>query len=225
MTREKRRHKRVQVNVPVIINRSIKARVVDLSESGVFVETVSPMEKDSALVIQFVDGDAKMLYGAIVRQSTIRKGSFYGFGAELRSLTPDHKEFVRTLIETGIKIESENRAPVILLVDGDETSRVIYGKVINKGGYYVITRDTFSDILAVFDHYKPVTVVVDYTDDTIRAVKSIRERDSKVPIVILSRLPHVPMEQLEGLDVQLCPKYTMPPTKFVTEVLHRRLHK
>lgn len=223
MAEEKRRHRRVQVNVPVTINRSVKARVADLSESGVFIETPVPMEEGAALVIQFDEGDGKMLFGAIVRQSSRKKGSAYGFGAELGSLTPDHKSFVRAIIEAVTKYKSRTEAPVILLIDEDATTRFIYGKVLREGGFNVITRETFSDISVVFSHYHPVAVVLDYTDDTIGAVKSIRKSDGKIPIIILSRLPHVPIERFEGLDVKHFPKYRMTPVKFMNDVLRKIL--
>ncbi len=223
MTEEKRRHRRIQVDVPVTINRSLKARVVDLSQSGVFIETLAPMETGAALVIQFDEGDRKMLFGAIVRQSTRKKGRVYGFGAELGSLTPDHKEFVRALIETITKTKSANEAPVILMIDEDATSRFTYGKVMHEGGYDVITRDTFNDMSVVFSQYNPVAVVFDYTEDTFDAVKAIRENDKKVPIVILSRLPHIPLEKFAGLDVKHCPKYVMSPEKLFNEVLSKFL--
>jgi len=223
MTEEKRRHKRVQVNVPVTINRSLKARVVDLCESGVFIETPGLMEKGAALVIQFDEDVRKMLFGAIVRQSNRKKGRVYGFGAELGSLTPDHKEFVRTLIETVTTTKTENGAPIILMIDRDSTARFTYGKVMHEGGYDVITREAFSDILVVFGQYSPVALVLDYTEDTLGAVKSIRETNKKVPIVILSRLPHVPLEKFAGLNVKHCPKYIMTPEQFLNELIRKLL--
>jgi len=223
LVEEKRRHRRVQLNVPVTINRSVTARVVDLSESGVFVETSEPIEKGAALVIQFKEGAVRMVFGAIVRQSNRKKGGVYGFGAELGSLTPDHKEFVSAIIENVVKGNPRSEAPVILLIDGDVTSRFIYGKVLREGGCDVITRETFSDISVVFSHYNPAVVVLDYTEDAIGAVKSIRKSGAKIPIIILSRLPHVPMEKFEGLDVKHFPKYKMTPAKFFNDVLRKML--
>jgi hypothetical protein len=205
--------------VPITINRSLKARVVDLSESGVFVETTEPMGIGTALVIQFDEGDREMLFGAVVRQSNRKKRRVYGLSAEFGSLTSDHKEFVRALIETISEIKSGNEAPVILMIDGDATSRDTYGKVMREEGYNVITKETSRDISVVFGQYNPVVVMFDYAEDTVGAVKSIRESNKKVPILILSRLPHVPIEKFVGLDVKHCPKYRMPPEKFLIEVL------
>jgi len=223
MTVEKRRHKRMQVSLPITINRSLKAHVVDLSESGVFVETTEPMGTGAALVIQFDEDDREMRFGAIVRQSNRKKGRVYGFGAEFWSMTPDHKEFVRALIETITKIKSDTGAPVILMIDRDATSRDTYGKVMSEEGYDVIERNTFGDISDVFNQVKPVAVVFDYTEDTVGAVKSIRKINKTVPIVILSRLSRVPIEKFLGLDVKHCPKYMMPPKKFLNEILHKIL--
>jgi CheY-like chemotaxis protein len=223
MTEEKRRHKRMRVDIPITINRSLKARVVNLSDSGFFVETLKPMEIGAALVIQFDEVDRKMMFGAIVRQSNRKKRGAYGFGAELGSLTPDHKAFMRALIESIMKIKSENPEPVILMIDKNATSRFTYGEVIREEGYVVITRETFKDISVVFGQYMPVAIVCDYTEDTFEAVKSIREINEKVPIVILSRVSHIPIEKFAGLDVKHCPKYIMPPEKFFNEVLLKLL--
>jgi hypothetical protein len=223
MTEEKRRHRRLQVSLPITINRSLKAHVIDLSESGVFVEATEPMGIGAALVIQFDEGDREMLFGAIVRQANKKKGRVYGFSAEFGSLTPDRKEFVRALIETITKMESDTGAPVILMIDGDATSRDTYAKVMREEGYDVITRETFKDISVVVGQCNPVAVMFDYTEDTVAAVKSIREKKKKVPIVILSRLPHLPIEKFVGLDVKHCPKYRMPPEKFLKEVLRNLL--
>jgi hypothetical protein len=223
MAEEKRRHRRMQVSLPITINRSLKAHVIDLSESGVFVEATEPMGIGAALVIQFDEGDREMLFGAVVRQSNKKKGRVYGFSAEFGILTPDHKEFVRALIETITKTKSDTGAPVILMIDGDATSRDTYGKVMHEEGYDVITRETFKDISVVVGQCNPVAVMFDYTEDTVAAVKSIREKKKKVPIVILSRLPHLPIEKFVGLDVKHCPKYRMPPEKFLKEVLRNLL--
>jgi len=223
MTEEKRRHRRLQVRLPITINRSLKAHVIDLSESGVFIEATEPMGIGAALVIQFDEGDREMLFGAIVRQSNKKKGRVYGFSAEFGSLTPERKEFVRALIESITNIESGKGTPVILMIDGDATSRDTYGKVMRKEGYDVITKETFKDISVVFGQCKPVAVMFDYTEDTVGAVKSIRENNKKVPIVILSRLSYLPIEKFVGLDVKHCPKYMMHPKEFLKEVLHKIL--
>jgi hypothetical protein len=197
--------------------------VIDLSESGVFIEATEPMGIGAALVIQFDEGNREMLFGAVVRQSNKKKGRVYGFSAEFGILTPDHKEFVHALIETIAKIKSDTEAPVILMIDGDATSRDTYGKVMREEGYDVITRETFKDISVVFGQCNPVAVMFDYTEDTVGAVKSIRENNKKVPIVILSRLSYLPIEKFVGLDVKHCPKYMMHPKEFLKEVLHKIL--
>ncbi|HMK60457.1 MAG TPA: PilZ domain-containing protein [Dissulfurispiraceae bacterium] len=220
MAEEKRRHKRVQVSVPVTINRSIRGQVVDLSESGVFIESMAPMEKGAALVIQFDNSEKKMLFGAVVRQSTRKKGRSYGFGAELGSLTPDHKSFLRALIDA-FSYAVSDELPIILLIDGDMTSRFIFAKVIREGGYNIITRETFSDIDVIFEHHNPAAVVLDYTEQTLNAVKMIRGIDDIIPIVILSKLPHIPMEQFMSLNVKHCPKYNITPLKFVSDILRK----
>ena len=213
----------MQVSVPITINRSLKACVADLSESGVFVEATEPMGKGAALVIQFDEHNRKMLFGAIVRQSNRKKGRVYGFAAEFGNQTSDHKEFVRALIETITKTKSDTGAPVILMIDGDATSHEIYGKVMCEEGYDVITSKSFRDISVVFGQYNPVAVVFDYTEDTIGAVKSIRKSNGKVPIVILSSIPHVLIQKFIGLDVKHCPKYMMHPKQVLKEVLRKIL--
>ncbi|HMK57255.1 MAG TPA: PilZ domain-containing protein [Dissulfurispiraceae bacterium] len=220
MADEKRRHKRVRVSVPVTINRAVRGKVVDLSESGVFIETVAPMEKGAALVIQFDNSERKMLFGAVVRQSTRKKGRSFGFGAELGNLTPDHRSFLRALIDA-VSYEPAVDLPIILLIDEDMTSRFIFTKVIREGGYNVITREDFSDLLVVFEHHNPAAVVMDYTDETLRAAKSIRGIDEKIPIIILSKLPHIPIEKFIDLDIKHYPKYKVTPLKFVNDVLRK----
>jgi len=221
VTVEKRRHRRIQVSIPITINRSLKARVVDISESGVFVEATEPIGTSTALVIQFDEGDSEMLFGAIVRHANKKKGRVYGFSAEFGSLTSDHKELVHALIETINIIKSDTGAPIIIMIDGDATTRDTYGKVMRDEGYDVITRETVRDISVVFGQCDPVGMMIDYTEDTIEAVKAIRGKNKKVPIVIISRLPQMPIEKFVGLDVNYCPKYLMPPEKFLKAVLRR----
>jgi len=83
---ERRKHRRLRVDI------SIEARIVDICESGILVET-SLMLKKGTFITVTIDG---LQFTAIVRHETGgSKGDFRGFGAEFQMLTAEHNDKIR----------------------------------------------------------------------------------------------------------------------------------
>ena len=86
---ERRKHRRLRVDI------SIEARIVDICESGILVET-SLMLKKGTFITVTIDG---LQFTAIVRHETGgSKGDFRGFGAEFQMLTAEHNDKIRKIM-------------------------------------------------------------------------------------------------------------------------------
>jgi len=209
--RESRRHRRVRVDI------SIEARIIDISESGILVET-NLMPKKGTFIAVTIDG---LQFGAIVRHEICGiQGACRGFGAEFQMLTAEHNEKIRKIMtrnpgkkEQGNTSTNETLSSIIL-VDGDSISRMIYGNRLGKGGFDVIAVSSFDNVLEMLRQGSVAAVVCDYERDTLKAIEVIRKNHAELAICVLSRRSDVPLEQLEKAGVTYKSKALTSPEKF-----------
>jgi CheY-like chemotaxis protein len=208
---ERRRHRRQRVDI------SIEARIIDISESGILVET-NLMPKKGTLVTVTIDG---LQFGAIVRHEIAgRKSNSRGFGAEFQMLTVEHNEKIRKVMtripkkKEDRRIRSKETPSSIILVDGDSMSRMIYGNRLGKGGFNVIAVPSFHNIHEMLQQGGIAAVVCDYTSDTIKEIELIRKNHAELAICVLSLRGDASLEQLKKLRVTYKSKALINPEKF-----------
>ncbi len=89
----------------------IFGNILNLSESGVFVETNDPVEPGTTLDLELIlpgSRDLLLIKGKVARQHKLAGKVRYGLGVQFRELDPTS----RTAIQSYIERESESRQPV-----------------------------------------------------------------------------------------------------------------
>jgi len=218
---ERRKHRRLRVDI------SIEARIVDICESGILVET-SLMLKKGTFITVTIDG---LQFTAIVRHETGgSKGDFRGFGAEFQMLTAEHNDKIRKIMTRNPVGKGEGttatKGPLstIILVDDDPISRMMYRNRMEKGGFHVIAVSSFNNVEEMLLQGNVAAVVCDYASDTLKTIELLRKRHADLIICVLTLRGDVPLEQLQKLGVTYRSKALNSPEKFFN-YLEQLLHK
>ena len=218
---ERRKHRRRRVDI------SIEARIIDICESGILVETNLMLKKGTFITVT-IDG---LQFTAIVRHETgVGKDDFHGFGAEFQMLTAEHNEKIRKImaLDQGAKEKrtAATKEPLssIILVDEDSISRMMYRTRLEKGGFDVIVMSSFNNVEEMLLQGNVAAVVCDYTSDTLKAIEVLRKNHAELVICVLSLRGNVPLERLEKLGVTYKSKALNSPEKFFN-YLEQLLHK
>ena len=218
---ERRKHRRLRVDI------SIEARIIDICESGILVETTLMLKKGTFMTVT-IDG---LQFTAIVRHETGgAKGALRGFGAEFQMLTVEHTEKIRKIMTRSPEGKKEGttttKGPLstIILVDGDTISQMMYRNRLEKGDFHVIVKSSFNNVEEMLLQGNVAAVVCEYTSDTLKTIEVLRKIHADLVICVLSLRGDVPLEQLEKLGVTYRSKALNGPEKFFN-YLEQLLHK
>ncbi|MBI1859610.1 MAG: PilZ domain-containing protein [Deltaproteobacteria bacterium] len=120
--KERRKHTRVPVKIPAGIYfkgnyHYLDAEILDLSESGAFLQCSTPLELGKEIMLEIRFGESRILAGQVVqdskqltnsfgkdpKQASVvrwnKMGSDVGFGVEFMNLAPEKLTFLRTVIQ------------------------------------------------------------------------------------------------------------------------------
>ncbi len=122
MTKERRKHTRVDVKIPAGIYfkgnyQYLDAEILDLSETGAYIQCSTPLEIGKEIMLEIRFGESRIVAGEVMQDTkklnaTFNKdnrqvsvvrwnkvGDDVGFGIEFKDLAPDKRMYIRTVIQ------------------------------------------------------------------------------------------------------------------------------
>jgi hypothetical protein len=230
-----RKAKRVRTDEQVTITTAQQmAKIIDLSEVGMFIATPLILEKNSDLVIYIKN---LMFCATVVRCGTKKiknengeKNNVSGIAVKFSSLTPKHRILIQNIL--GNQPESKKLIKgydprSVVLVDPDMTSRFIYQNIllINQPTIPVFAIDKFSrDLIDSLKQIGASVLVCEYTEEAISAISEIRRsnKGKNMRIVVLSGKHNIDKRWLESLRVEYLSKASCTPLKFREKIVELR---
>lgn len=225
MSKERRRHLRIvveiDVEVSVQINKKDIGKVVDLSESGLFVETGMHVEMNNFVVIK-LSGET-IMFGATVRRVTGK-----GFGAEFGCMTDSHRDAISNFhLKSGkADVASTEPLPTIMLI-GDHGAYPSLGSELKAAGYAVLEVRNVDKVFSSLARFDVVGVVSEYvvggrnTLSTLEAIKGIKKQP-QFPVILYSGRYDVPQQMIEELGIPCFFKYNTASNNLVCYITQNR---
>ncbi len=172
-----RKEERVLTKRDVIINDSIKAYALDISEGGMYIHTQAEFIRGAILELKFdvVDGPIKVK--AKVQHTQLG----VGIGVKFLGLSSEDSMRMKQLLE---RLQQVSPAMVsgkkkVLLVDDDAQSRAVYKTRLFQDGFAVIEASNGLEALRLLQDSRPNIVILDLWMEMNADLKTI-------PVLILS---------------------------------------
>jgi len=136
----KRKHKRVRYHANVILNNSITAKGIDISEGGVYVYTGRSFPIGSIVNIILPLDSNKIS----ARAKVMHDQAGIGMGLKFIDLTDSQKVILKKFILTSTNLSpqgSKQKKTVLIVDDDDSTRRINKSRLMLEGFYVVESRD------------------------------------------------------------------------------------
>jgi hypothetical protein len=220
-----RKQTRVDVDEPITITTAHHpARIIDLSQIGMFIETPLKLEKGCEVEI-YIGG---MLFCAVVKRSGVKtiekqgeKVKIAGLGVNFKILTAKHRDLIQKFIETkheGPTVPGFD-SNVIALIDPDNNARFMYSNILERHGIKVFASEDFSEtLLNSIKKSGALAIICEYSSKTLRELENIRIQDKKIPIFVLTSHHDVNKLKLEDLRAKYRSKLTTTPNALLEEL-------
>ena len=220
---EQRVKKRVLIHRDVIINGILKASALDVSETGMFINTQAELLSGAILDLSFKIGDTSITVKTVVQHS--QPG--VGIGVKFLNLIPEHYTIIKKFLE-----QSEEVAPAgrkagrnILLVDDSAQSRAIYRNKLNIEGFTVIEAANGVEALKQLQESAPDLVILDLWMEGIDGFKilqlmQLNPNFKDIPVIVLSARS-VPADIQRAISLgarEYLPKMSTTPIKLAEKV-------
>lgn len=218
-----RKGERVLTKRDVIINDSIKAYALDISEGGMYIHTQAEFIRGAILELNFdvIDGPIKVK--AKVQHTQLG----VGIGVKFIGLSQEDLIRIKRLLE---RLQHVSPAMVsgkkkVLLVNDDAQSRAVYKTRLFQDGFTVIEASNGLEALKLLQELRPDIVILDLWMDGIDGFKVLQlmqiNPDLKIiPVLILSaRSVPADVEKAMGLGARdYLLKMTTTPIKLSEKV-------
>ncbi len=194
MTTEKRKVSRITFTSDVLINDSIKARALNLSERGIYVHTGRHFSPQSMVIVSFDLGKDTLKFKARVHYSQ----QSIGMGLTFCDLTPAEKFLLKRYIED-VPDTSESRNKV-LLVDDNVMNRNIYKSKLVLEGFCVFEAANEKNALEILHKDKIDLLILNpylAKDDGFGLLATIGENPDWKHVTLLILAPRSTPEHIE----------------------------
>lgn len=221
MKSERRQHKRVAVEVDVEVlvhvDKKRAGLVTDISETGLFVQTIKHVEVGNFVVIKF--SGQQVMFGATVHRVTEN-----GFGAKFGGINDAHRDAIASFLPKTIHstVSSVVQMPTVMLLC-DNGSYSILEQKLKEAGFAVLQVKSIDKVIFAIELLDVVCIVSDYIvggKDTLSILKKIKEPNKQLdfPVIIYSGRYDVPYKQFELLGVQCFYKHNTSPLTLVRHI-------
>lgn len=215
--------KRVLVQRDVIINGILKASALDISETGMYINTQAELVAGAVLDLSFTISETAMTVKAVVDHT--QPG--VGIGVKFVNLTPEHYAVIKKYIgESGDAVAPAKKAGKnILLVDDSAQSRAIYRNKLNVEGYRVTEAANGVEALKQLQEVIPDLVILDLWMEGIDGFKilqlmQLNPNFKDIPVIVLSARS-VPDDIQRAISLgarEYLPKMSTTPIKLAEKV-------
>lgn len=223
---EDRRKKRFIIKSRVIVNNSIEAYAIDISEGGMYIYTPEVFTKGSLIDIAlFLKEGEKPLKGK-ARVQYVHEGvgmgvMFSGLGIEERKRL---KEFIYKVKEKPFEAEKIHMKK-ILLIDDSETARRMYKSSLLMEGFFVTEAPSGLEGIKRLRENIPDLIVLDLIMEDMDGYKflqlvRVNPEWEDIPVLVLSgRMTPAEMDRAAALGINdYLVKATTSPKKLVEKV-------
>lgn len=229
---EDKRQKRSIVKKRVLINRTIEATAIDISEGGMYIYTPEVFQKGSLIDLDlFLKEGEKPLTGKASVQY-IHEG--VGLGVMFSALSPEERkrlrEFLYEIEEKPFETEMIHTKK-ILLIDDSDTTRRMYKTNLMTEGFFVIEAPGGMEGIKRLREGIPALIVLDLIMEDMDGYKflqiiKVNPEWENIPVLVLSgRMTTAEMDRAAslGIDDYLVKATTSPKklTEKVKEILEK----
>lgn len=184
-----RKVERVLIKKDVIINGSLKARVFDISEGGMYIYTQAEFNSGDLLELDFdVDG-VPIKVKARVQHTQLG----VGIGVKFSGLPHEDAMRIKKLLErlqhvSPVEVSGKKK---VLLIDNDVRSKSVYKMRLLRDDFTVFEASNYLEAVKLLQESKPDIVVLDLWQEgmdgfNILQLMQINPDLKMVPVLILS---------------------------------------
>lgn len=221
--REKRR---LFVKKRVIINNSIEASSIDISEGGMYIYTPQVFQMGSLIDITLFLKDEEPPLRGKAKIQHVHEG--VGFGVMFLGLLPEErkklKDFLLELDESPYATEKTS-VKKILLIDDSDTARRMYKGVLMTEGYLVIEASSGVEGIKRLREGIPDLIVLDLIMEEMNGYQFLQlvrvtPEWKDIPVVVLTgRMTTAEMDKVSALGISdYLVKATTTPKKLAEKV-------
>ena len=223
MSKERRRHVRVtveiDVEISVQINRKHMGLVTDITEAGLFVETTKHVEEGDFIVIKF--SGKKIMFGATVCRVVTGKG----FGAKFGSMNEAHREAIskyRSPKTEQVNVSSVSQQPTMMLLC-DSGSHSLLSRELKEAGFGVVEVGSTDKVFPSMERFDVVGVVSESVvggKDTLLILEKIKKEKKQLnfPVILYSSRYDFPHKKIEELGIQCFFKYNTTAGNLASQI-------
>lgn len=183
-----RKKKRVFLNREVMINGAVYAQALDISEDGMYLYTTADFAPKAVLDLDFSIGEEQVKAKAAILHSE----PGIGIGVQFRNISPAGRMAVKKFLASASLVDTEHRAPVVLLVDETPQSRTIYrNRLVNDGFIVIEAADGLEVVKNLKKKKRPDVVILDVKLAKFSGFKILHLMGADpelrcIPVIILS---------------------------------------
>ena len=184
---EKRKQKRVVLKREVVINKSLKAMGLDLSEGGIYVHTGRSISQGTSVDVSIPLGKETLHLKARVQHSEER----VGMGLMFLDPTAQQLASLRNFIEAATESSAEVLKKKVLVVDDNAMNRTMNKSRLVLDGFTVLEAGDGMEAISIMEKEEVNLVVLDlYMDklDGFKVLSLMRQKPGwkDIPVLVFS---------------------------------------
>ena len=223
---EDRKSNRFDFNVEVIIDEQVFTNCVDISETGLYINTVKPFKKDSTVELTIP------AYGLSIKALVKHHEKGIGVGLEFKPENDGHAQEVHAIIES-LKLSGQTRPEkmTVLMIDSVGMLRSVYKNRLVLDGFSVAEVKDGMEAIKKMNAFKVHAVITELEVKRIKLqelIPMIREApDYKtIPLYVIGNPTSFDVESWvveAGADRYMAKSTTTASelSKLVSRVLHK----
>jgi len=227
---EKRKAARLRVKFDVLINGSVKANALDISEGGMFIHTSTPYPEGSELRLSFTLCPGCAPVNVRVRVQFLHTG--LAIGVVFLSLDEMDTAMIKKFVVESLKASGHAPEGVgvderkkVLIADASPPARMMAKNTLMLKGFAVIEAENGTDAFKAVESGKPDLIIFDSSMEGMDGEKfmhMLRSTDQHSDIKVVLMSGNVHPEEVAKLAVfgvnAILPKMTTTPKKLAEKV-------
>jgi CheY-like chemotaxis protein len=227
---EKRKNARLRVKIAVMINGSVMADALDISEGGMFIHTSTPYPEGTELRLSFTPGPGCSPVNVLARVQFLHTG--LAIGVVFLNLDEMDMDMIKKYVESGMEedgLASEGVAAdarkKILIADGSPPARMMAKNTLMLKGFAVSEAENCVDALKAIEVNKPDLLIIDALMDGMNGEKfmhMLRSHDEWKDVQVVLMAGNMNPDNVAKLAVfgvaAILPKMMTTPKKLAEKV-------
>ncbi len=225
-TPEDKRQKRLLVKKKVIINGTLEASAIDISEDGMYIYTPEVFLKESMIDITLFLKDVGQPLRGKAKVQYVHEG--VGFGVVFLGLLPEEKkklkDFFLELQETPYVAEKIHMKKILIIDDSDSVRRM-YKSILMAEGFFIMEASSGMEGIKKLREDIPNLIVLDLIMEDMDGYKflqlvRVNPEWENIPVLVLTgRMTTAEMDRAAALGINdYLVKATTSPKKLAEKV-------